>query len=426
MQHLFITALTSMGLLYSGYAMSATTLSDTELADVSGGGIDPHLEGQSLPQDQQQPESNNPGYMPPLQSQNSDGMDLTPELFAVLQSRIDMERERKLLLNGTTQQSAIALNLENTLSSDIVSTNNIFDGDSISPDDVTSEIEINQLNSLSQRHSTQGSLTSSIAGYSYEKSVENRSGSESYEYHAYSYIDQSRINDYQSIYTRNNHVNIGDRFTSLEDMKDGGIINNLQLAGLNLLKFQLKELNLGTGLAIKGSGSVIADSGKFNLGGYANVKICFIWCVNIKVKLITVNKELKVLDSTNIVPGDTGNTVDTADRDNNLIEEHKAIDVAESRFNESYEHSVFTGGQMAGAMTELLALSEGTLSVDNSSIVSLTESAQQNTRVFNMVNAASSIAANAQNISRLPTISTGSAAVLPTSLRQHNRFVQQR
>ena len=60
MKRLYITALVALGLLYSGPAMAATTLSDTELAGVSGGGIDPHLGGQSLPQDQsndqQQPE----------------------------------------------------------------------------------------------------------------------------------------------------------------------------------------------------------------------------------------------------------------------------------------------------------------------------------------------------------------------------------
>ena len=41
------------------------------------------------------------------------------------------------------------------------------------------------------------------------------------------------------------------------------------------------------------------------------------------------------------------------------------VDVAESSFNESYVHSAFTGGQMTGAEAELLALSDGSLSVDN-------------------------------------------------------------
>jgi hypothetical protein len=426
MKGLFITLLIALGLIYSGPAGAATTLSDTELAGISGGGIDPPLhDGQSLPQEQQQPGSNDSGHTPPLDIQSSDGMDLAPELFAVLQSTINESRERRVLLNGATQEGALAFTLENVVSSDVISSNNVFNGDSLSLDDETTEIEINQLNHLDQLHRSQGSLYSSIAGHRYEKTVKSISGSESYDYHAYSFIDQNRTNEYWSINTRGDHVDVGRRFTSLDAMKPE-IITKAQLKLLKKVKLRVSELNLGSGLEIKGDGDIVADAGKFTLNARANLKFCFIWCVKIKIKLVTIEEELKALDPDLILPGDTGDTVETVDRDDNLVEEYKAIDVAESTFNDSYERTVFTGGQMTGAEAELLALSEGTLTVGNNSNVSLADGAQRNMRVFNGVNAVSSIAANALNVSRLPVFITGPSAVLRISMQQHNRFDQQR
>jgi len=428
MKHFIITSFVVIGLLFSGGAFAATTLSDTDLAGVSGGGIDPHLEGQSLPQQQQQPEKNNSGYTSLLQPQSFDGMELTPEFFVILQSRIDVERKRKLLLNGMTQQNAIALNLENVMSSDIVSTNNIFNGDSISVDDVTSEIEINQINDLSQRHRTQGNLTSSIASHRYEKSELRSSGSERYNYLAHSSAEQTRINEYQSSNTRGNAVKVGETFTSRAQLVEPKIITENELGWLKLLKFQVDELNYGAGVDIKGSGTIVADYARFKLGAEANIELCFfIWCWDVTVARFVVDKKLKVMDSIIIGPEDPGDThVGPVVQDDNLVEEYKAIDVAESSFNESYEHSVFTGGQMTGAEAELLALSNGSLTLDNNNTILLSENAQQNMRVFNSVNAVASVAANAMNISRLPVMTGGSSAMSQISMQQHNRFIQQR
>ena len=429
MKRLFLSTLVALGLLYSGSALAATTLSDTELAGVSGGGIDPHLEGQSLPQEQQQPGSNNSGYTPLRQPQSIDGMELIPELFAILQSRIDVERERRLLLNGTTQQNAIALNLDNVLSSDTISSTNIFDGGSLSLDDVTTGIEINQRNDLSQRHRTQGNLTSSIASHRYEKSELHRSGTESYEYHTYSFIDQNRINEYQSTNWRGDSVELGETFNSLGEMVPE-IITSTQKGWLNTLRFHVDELNHGSGVDIKGSWypRPITDPerGSLNLSGKANIKIKILWWTwKIEVDLFNVKKTYTVMDKVVAESGDPGYTVETEDRDDDLVEECKAIYVAESSFSESYEHSVFTGGQMTGAEAELLALSDGSLSVDNSSVVSLNDSAQQNMRILHGVNAVSSIAANSLNISLMPSFSMGAAKKPQISLRQQNLFTQQ-
>ncbi len=428
MKYFIITLFVTFGLLFSGSSFAATTLSDTELAGVSGGGIDPQLQGQSLPQEQQQPEKNS-GYTKLRQPQSIDGMELNPELFVILQSKIDVERKRKLLLYGTTQQNAIALNLENVLSSDIVSTNNIFNGDSITVDDVTSEIEINQINDLSQRHRTKGNLTTSIANHRYEKSELRSSGSNNYNYVAYSYVDQARINEYVSSNTRVNSVTVGKRYTSLEQLKEKPpeIITKNQLGWLNLLDFQVDELNYGAGVDIKGSGLIVANDARFRLDAEANVELCFfIWCWDVTIARFDVDKKLRVMDSTFIRPESSGDTqIEPVVQDDKLVEEYKAVDVAENSFIESYEHSIFTGGQMTGAEAELLALSDGSLSVNNSSTVLLSESAQKNMRVFNGVNAVASVAANAFNLSRLPVI-TGTSTVSRLSMQQHNRFIQQR
>jgi len=431
MKHFIITLFFAVGILFSGVSFAATTLSDTELAGVSGGGIDPHIEGQSLPQQQQLPEKT-----PLLQPKSIDGMELAPELFVILQSKIDVERKRKLLLSGMTQQNAIALNLENVLSTDSVSTNNIFNGDSISVEDVTSEIEINQINDLSQRHRTQGNLTSSIASHKYEKSELNRSASESYNYHTYSSVDQNLINKYRSIYTRGNTVGLGERFTSLDDLVPDIIKDDQdgkdQLKWLKKMKFHVDELNHGAGADIKGSwelGSITDDEiGSLYIAAKAkiNIKILF-WTLVLDIDLFDVNKSYTVMDKITSTPVDPGVTqVEPIVQDDTLVEVYKAIDVAESSFNETFEHSIFTGGQMTGAEAELLALSDGSLTLDNKNTILLSENAQKNMRVFNSVNAVASVAANAMNMSRLPVMTGGASAVSHVSMQQHNRFIQQR
>ena len=81
---------------------------------------------------------------------------------------------------------------------------------------------------------------------------------------------------------------------------------------------------------------------------------------------------------------------------------------------------------MTGAEAELLALSESKLTVDNNSTISMTGNTQQGMRIFSGVNAVSSVAANALNISRLPVMSGGSSIGPRISMQQHNRFIQQR
>jgi hypothetical protein len=569
MKRLFITTLVALGLLYSGPALGATTLSDTELAGVSGGGIDPHLGGQSLPQVQQQPNLNDSGYTPLRQPQSIDGMELTPELFAILQSRIDVERARVLLLNGTTQQNAIALNLENTLSSDIASTNNIFNGGSISLDDVTTGIEINQGNNVNQRHRTQGSLTGSIAGHRYEKSELRRSGTESYEYRAYSLVDQHRRSEYQRTNTSSSAGHVGSTFTSLDDFTSnvlplhiiepetfvrifdfpeiGGTLDagwfgeygatldytGIQLIGPGLaidtikaggtdnkdmvfgtivtaprLDFgdldgklcvgtcgnahwdfgfigggqihpefvfedmapQVDELNLGIGLDFAGIGNgspLSATPGLFKVDGKVSIKVtpyasATLDLRNLKIAGVnvgTVVADLNVFGNGKGIIGDEWSfdlinknfafglldeeiSVDDMDlelgdpelfsterlisQDNDTIVEYDAVDVATSSFSESYTHTAFTGGQMTGAEAELLALSDGTLSVDNNSTVALNDHSQQNMRVFNGVNAVSSIAANSLNMGSTPSFNVRPNGVPQLSLSQQNRFNQTR
>ncbi|MCP4408113.1 MAG: hypothetical protein GY807_10210 [Gammaproteobacteria bacterium] len=436
MKRLLITAIIAAGLLYSGPALAATTLSDTELAGVSGGGIDPHLEGQSLPQEQQQPqqqqqpEKNNTGYTPFRQPQSFDGMELAPELFAILQSRIDVERERRLLLNGTAQQNATALNLENALSSDVVSTDNIFNGGSITIDDVTTNIEINQINNVNQLHRTQGSLTSSIAGHRYEKSELRRSGFENYEYHDYSFVEQDSTEEFISTKTRFDKVKVGVTYESptlKELQKDGFIPSNTVRIGLDLLNFKVHELNYGTGFQIKGSifpSDPVSIPGFFKLEAEAMIDIKILWwTLHLELDLIDIDNKLNLDIDT--VLGDLGNTDIETETEENLVTKQKAIDIAESTYSESYEQSVFTGGQMTGAEAELLALSDGSLSVDNNSTVALSDNTQQNMRVFNGVNAVSSIAANSLNMGRTSSFSARPTGAPQLSLQQHNRFNQE-
>jgi hypothetical protein len=589
MKRLFITSLIALGMLCSSHALAATPLSDTELAGVSGG-VDMPLDGQSLPQEQQQPGSNSSGYTPLRQPQSIDGMELTPELFAVLQSRIDAKRERKLLLHGTTQQNAIALNLENVLSSDIVSTNNVFNGGSLSLDDVTTGIEINQLNDLNQLHRTQGSLHSSIAGHRYETTTYIKTETEQYDRQTYYRIDQhattsafshnkskwnaevSKIASpeelfgnfepivllgsepffiidpiaidltWEGLFGDENGVEASYSGLSFEGPKvsfngmkrqgddllvdatarladiDFGILEakvcavdvcvrkSKDLGHLEILSlFELlekedpkitpsdsinfskdgiifegmgslfeDELNLNTGFALAGKGHIkltepasINVGGEFTFGAEANLKFLVdfgdldlfnlgprgyptnqawetspkkIWQLvdaTVPFTLLDVTGDAFELEFEGVLiaqlgPGDVTAedgmnyfSLETLEEDNTLILTTNMIDINESTFSESYEHSVFTGGRMTGGEAELLALSEGTLSVDNSSTISLTDGAQQNMRVLHGVNATSSIAANALNIGRPPSFTAGPSATPRTSIQQQNRFNQQ-
>ena len=569
MQRSLIILVTIVNLLFSGFSHASAVLSDFELAAVSGGGIDPHLQGQSLPQQPQQPGSNNANYQPPQPIRNDDGMEQNPEVFAIMQSSADLRRARVLLLKGSTQQQATGLNLDNAVTSDIVSTNNIFDGGDLTVEDVTTAIEINQVNNLAQFHRSQGSLSSSFAGYRHETIVYRESGSESFDYHVFSSIYQQRRSEIRRNDSLFSKAQVGDEFASLDEINAnampialispplfgtflafgpigkvdstlfgkfgakleytgvtiaglgitldniaaGGINNNDLLLGssvilpeldlgildlracivecvnpilnlgslggnsvpftINVPGFgpQVDELNLGFGFALSGTAPVLqVEPGSLTINGDAAIKITpfarltldfsqlEILGLNVGglVKVLKVFKdengeptdkvvrefELSLLDKQiefllldrefgsdqfETMPGDPDtNTNEVVTHDNDTVEIYRANDVAESAVNQSYQHSILIGGQMTGAEAELLAMSESNLSVDTNNSISMAGHAQQGMRIFNSVNAVSSVAANAMNISRLPVLSGESPAMTRISMLQHNYFSQQR
>ena len=417
-------------LAYTDIVRAEIALSDAQLADVSSGGIDPAIAGQSLPQDPQQPQTDNATNPIPVQHLDQDGLELSPGLFAIVQSEITMDRERLLTLDSASQQNVMLLNLENALSSDLASTNNILDGSSITPYDVTSEIEINQQNDLSQLHRSQGQLTSAQAGYRFERNEFYSSGSESFEHLNYASIDQTRIAEYRNITISGVGVDIpGKLYESTQDLQDAELLDDLGLQKLVLdaLKFDLR-LNLGSGADFEGSGSFESNPGNFYLEARASFDFCFIWCVeDVEIGSFTRDIALEITDSNVPSPPDNVISFVLVDyEDDEAIAEYDAFDVSTSAYNESSEQNSLTGGQITAAATELLALSDGKLSVNDSSIVSLSDSSQRNMQIFNGTNAVSSIAANAVNISRLPLLGTNSAALSKMSMRQHNLFNQQR
>lgn len=506
-------------LLNTNIAGAAISLSDAALAGISGGGVDLPLEGQSLPQEQQQPQTNDSVYNPMQGGQTIDGMDNTPSLFAILQGSINHDRKRVLLLHGRSQQGAVTLNLENLLSSDAISTENIFDASSLSLSDTLDEIEINQGNDLNQLHRAQGSLSTSIAGYRYEETVESHFGSESYDYSAYSLIDQQNWSDLQRRDFIESYTKVGDHFTSLEmiatdalpieiieaqqygpylgfagysgttfsslgleinslDSHDGNLLLGalltppmLDFGTTDLLIFpdwdhgsigdvptqiditlpgmglQLDELNLGAGFALNGDGNLmLGDSGHFTVNGNLDFELTAYTKLVIDLSKTVLNLDKATLldesvdlvdldidftlldiqiDPFAMVPGYVDDSINEIHNlGNNTEKIIDASDVAESSFNDSYVHSSITGGQMTGAEAELLALSDGSLSVDSSNNVVLSDSAQKNMQVINGVNAVSSVAANALNISRMPTFRASPVSVR-TSTTQVNSFNQQ-
>ena len=584
-RHLILLSV-ALGILLPGSSFAATSLSDSELDEISGAGINPHVEGQSLPQEQQQPGINNSNYIPPGALNNNDGMELASDFFTILQSKTNVKRKRNIHLDRMTQQNARALNLENILSSDNIAANNIFNGGNLTLNDVTTNIEVNQVNSLYQLHRTQGSLNSSVAGYRYETTTHTKNETENFERRIFISIDQN--NQSSTITTNKNNwgvvvgkVNFAEQFTegekiitflepetitliaggtvgvivegfwgdeygaeasysglflegpsaSVNTIKPYGLNDNDLLVDttmrlgyvdfgvfvatgcvvncatvrkdlgdleiLNLFEFLEKvnpavngigfskdgiilegmgsvfddELNLNTGFAFVGNGrlkvlnpSSIEVGGKLNLNVDADLTLTlnlagidlglfdpwpksWSWPDNaenleiinleipftlLDIKGETYNDSFDAMLVAKLGPGDVSasndieNIPSETDQDSSLIFDTDFIDIGESTSSEFYEHTLLTGGQMTGAQAELLALSEGTLSINNSSNILLAGSAQQNMRIFNSVNAVSSVAANAMNISRLPAITPGSNATHQISMQQHNRFTQQR
>ena len=591
-----VSLISTAGIFFSLTVFAATSLSDSELAAISGAGVEPAiveplLDETSLPQEQQQPSQNNSNFISPEPFQLVDGMELAPGIFTILQSSANVKRDRNLVLSGDSQMNARGLNLENLLSSDFIAANNIFSGGSLTLDDVTSEIEVNQLNSLTQLHRSQGSMSSSILGYGYETTSHIQIGSESYDHRNYYSSDQfnqlSTVNLNESSWLVSvNKVNFSEQFneenkiiTFLEPVKftiiAGGTIglvvdgffddeygaeasytglfiegpsasvNEIEPYGINgedllidttvrlgLIDFgtfesricvvdcaevdkdlgELEILNLfdflalldpaitssygisfsTDGVILEGMGSVFDEDLNLNTGfamvgsGYlkvldpASIKIksefelsvaagigftldlssidlglfdpwpkSWSWpddsdevdnnILDIDVSFTLLNIEGGLFDKSFsgefIAILGPGNVMASSDVSNNdpereenlaIVLDMDVVNISDSTFSEFYQYTTFTGGQMTGAEAELLALSEGSLNVDNSSTISLSQSAQQNIRVFNGVNAVSSVAANALNISQLPVVSRGLSSIPGTSIQQQNLFVQHR
>lgn len=93
----FIIICVALGLCSLEPARAATVLTDTELAVVSGGGV-------NLPQDQQKPNQNSADLVSSTNPLTDDGMDRPPDAVAVFQSEINIDYQRKLFLGETAQQ----------------------------------------------------------------------------------------------------------------------------------------------------------------------------------------------------------------------------------------------------------------------------------------------------------------------------------
>lgn len=517
--------------MFSGASLAVSSLSDNELAGISGAGVDSHYEGHNIDQDQQQPQKNSSNYTPSIKFQKNDGLELAPEFFSILQSTINVNRDRTLFLSGQTQQNAIAFNLENILSSDLISTNNIFNGDNLILNNVMTKVEINQHNNLYQLHRSQGILNTLKTGSRYEKTIESKSGREVYDYHSYSSEYQQRVSNIQFLNINERSANVGVRLTPDGDIATysppleligirhygpyfsdiplytgttfssiglslnsvgvqdgilgsdlilstnltapkidfgklfldtalididinfgsiggGTLTNELALPGLGV---HIDELNFGSGFSLSGDGSHtliepggLTFDGEVTLGLNAYAKLVIdlsktvldiaketivdeSFSATVPISFVLLNENFND-ESFNPLPGESNGSPEIiTEHSNDFIKDINTVDIAESFLDESYEHTVLIGGQMTGAEAELLALSEGSISLDNSSNVQLSDNTQRNMQVFNSVNTVSSVAANALNISRSPSITRGTSAAMPRiSMQQHNSFTQQR
>ena len=227
----------------------------------------------------------------------------------------------------------------------------------------------------------------------------------------------------------------------------GTATNELALPGLGV---HIDELNLGSGFSLSGDGShTLIEPGGLTVDGevtlglsaYAKLvidlsetildiaKVTIVdesFSATVPIPFVLINENFEN-ESFNPLAGESGGSSEIiTEQGNDAIEIYNMVDIAESFLDESYKHTVLIGGQMTGAEAELLALSEGSISLDNNSNVQLSDNTQRNMQVFNSVNTVSSVAANALNISRSPSITTGTSAVPRISMQQHNRFIQQR
>ncbi|MDX2481033.1 MAG: hypothetical protein QNK24_11950 [Desulfuromusa sp.] len=228
------------------------------------------------------------------------------------------------------------------------------------------------------------------------------------------------------------------------------------------------ELNLNTGFVIAGSGHIkTEETAKVKIGAEANfgleteltfkvdmskidslgliklIKGANKWDfssedqlidVTIKVPFIDLETPPFELEFDGLVVAQLGNGKVSADglgsrtishnfQDNSRVEESLTRDVGTSSFDDTVEHSVFVGGQMAEGNADLVAMSEGMMIVERGGNVDISGLAQRDMRVLHGVNAVTSIAANSLNVGSMPVFNGG---ITQMSSRQHNQFVQQR
>lgn len=588
----YVSALLALTLSVCAVSLqAATSLSDGELADISGAGMNATPQNQTLPQQpqqSQQPNQNGAAATPSQTTPDIEGMELSPQILVILQSSADMNRHRTLRLQGQAQNGAKVLNLQNSLSSDTVSANNVFNGEGLDVDDVTTAIEVNQVNDLSQNHREQASLYTSETGYYSESSSHQIKQSDSFDQLAYISIDQqdqqntittiennwlvsvdpinfsSPVSQGESLITFWESPTVflidpagagyigsglfGDSYgaegyySGLSVQGPTASVNHLEPYGFNnedlLIDSTLRlglielgyfritacaggcltfdtdlgeievlnvfdflslvdpviapndgisfssdgiilegmgsvfdgDLNLNNGIAFVGTGHVqVLQPATFYSGGQitfnadASLSLTLdlsgidqlnlfggwpkqwtipdqdVTLIDLTIPFTLINLQGNTIDrqfngelivplGSGTVTADSNNQVSDDTQNSNVqpVVEVVMHDTSSHDFSESYEHSYLVGGQMTGAEAELLSLSEGSLSVNKNNSIQLSENAQQNVRIFNGVNAVSSVAANAVNISRPPVLSGAAVAMPQLSIQQHNLFVQRK
>lgn len=504
---------------------AVNSLNDRELDYVSGGGV-------NIPQ---QPQTNSQRTILPGHLQ-SDGKDVSPVIYTLLNSSSEVYRGRIIFLSGDTQQNSFAYNLQNSISSDLISLNNVFNGNALHLTGEATGVEVNQKNDLTQKYRKQGYLTAENEGYQYQKIIERQSGGESYEYLSYSSISRQHHEYLNTTEQHHNSAQVGlhlssednrvtydppdnlvairsyGPFLAVGDCSDGVLcytgtrfhtlgldLNSIGLSdgilGSNItlyttftdpkidfghtyidplfadtidinfgsigggtsypeltipvLGVYIDELNIGSGFSLSGSGSHnIVDPGGLSITGdltlamnaYATLVVDLSKTILKKSKSTLVNatfdSELTIPfvvldekynnDSIEQPAGDSNSNTDTvSDRVDTVVVDNQFVDTGDSFVNKYFEKTVLHGVNISAAEAELLALSDGSLSINNTSNINMDKHAQQNMRVFNSVNAVSSVAANTMNISRLPSVINASSSLNKLSVQQHNNFVQQ-
>lgn len=110
---------------------------------------------------------------------------------------------------------------------------------------------------------------------------------------------------------------------------------------------------------------------------------------------------------------------------NNTFQHEELSYSSSETYNEHYDESILVGARLSGAEADLIAMSNGTINTEAVSNVSLKNGAQSNIRVINAMNTAYTLSGNAVNISRNSS-SINSQRGSGLSLHQGNVFKQYR